>query len=282
MMTLDTIYNDIELKGIEMENEKAQKVLRDFEKRLGEEIEFPEEIANLEPRYQLIFLRFYQLANPIFPEKFYEVLTQHAYNTNQEIKDTIRELGMLLYPSRNKETIKRLLRFPTIQDISYDGHKTFSIQAKKMGSISFTLASSFYEESPIIDYIANTELGNACFQNTEILSALLPQEESRVSLCQGTFHQPFYHAYTINPQEKYITDLCLNAVMSEVDYEQIQQANPIITIKNEQFPELADITERRIGEPSDFFPILQIALYQQYIEQTSNTTQDIYVKKLQH
>lgn len=277
MTILDTIYNDTELKGIELENKKAEEVLQEFQSRVGGEIEFSEEIACLEPRYQLIFLRFYQLEVPTFPEIFYDVLSQQGFNTNQELKDTIRELGMLSNPDRNQETIKRLLQFSTIQDISYDNHKTFTIQAKTFGAVSFTLASRFYKDSPIVDYIDTVELGNACFQHTEILSALLPQEESRVSLCQGSFYQPFYHAYTRNPKEKYITDLCFNAVMSEEDFERMQQASPIVAVNNEQLSELESITERKTGASSDFFPILQVALYQQCLDRKPSP----YVKKLQ-
>lgn len=193
---------------------------------------------------------------------FYKLLNAFGYNKNNDFRDAIWYLSILPNPNKNKECIKRMLKLPFINDISYK-NGTYVIEGKEK-RISFELASHVFRNNATMKkYIENGSLPNRCHEHTYNISKYLPDFYAITSLCRRYFDKNYYHSYTLNPIENRIIDLCINAVLDRKTYEMIHEPINLSIIKNKNINEEIEKTSKEV-EFKNWHKVLLIAMYKQY------------------
>lgn len=203
-------------------------------------------------------------------ECFFDILRKYNYNMKQEIYDAIKELGLLKTPQKNKDTIKKLLYSPVIDDISFNGKDEFKIFSEKYGSISFKLASEYFKTNlDILFYINQNDLMRYCHAHTYFLSRKLPNNYSITSLLDYYFEGKYYHSYTYDIDTNIIIDLCRNCIINKDQYDNMFSPKVVATTLNNKVDEEISIINKKLSgtktESMVNLIILKIALYKQYL-----------------
>lgn len=211
----------------------------------------------------------------------YEILKKYNYNMNIEIRNAIFTLGNLKSTRHNKETIKKVLTSPIIQDVSYKRKGRYEIYSEKFGKINFLLASTYFKKNKeLTKYINETILNNECHSHAYYMSKLFKDYYSITSLCKYYFKGKYYHSYTYDKETNLIFDLCCNAVFSKESYDKLLNPIEVSTVLNKDIPSQLDITEYNTNHSSTMKELLKIALFKQYLnlKPEENLEPKLYVK----
>lgn len=268
-MAIDLLAESNELQNISLNNEIYDLVLKEFFSKVEinlnlEEYQTPEE--KLE-RLKIIYI---YMSKHL--DMFFEILKKYNYYMKKEIKNATFWLMELKDYNDNKELIKKLLKSPVIQDISFTPDHKFKIYSQIYGDFVFWPADYYFSNTDsIIDYMQQNTMSGNCHNNTYFISELFGDLYSITSICRSPFLNHYHHSYTYDPEKDIIIDLCYKAVFEKESYYDIFSPTEISVILNTEIDRELEITITNTCQPQDRCQLIKIALYKEYLQKIGYT-----------
>ncbi|MCH5167293.1 MAG: hypothetical protein J1F35_05305 [Erysipelotrichales bacterium] len=242
-----------------VDKELFRIVINEFLDIIGEKINFEnDDYITLATSIKRYF--FYESE---YVELWFDLLKKHNYSMKSEIKDIIDQLTSLPFPNLNKRLIKKLLKSPVVDDISYNGKGGFTIISPQYGEIKLMHTKEVFKDIKQVKKYMKDNITNCCHDNTYYLSGGFLNMYSITSLANHYFNHPFYHSYTYDKEIDCVIDLSLKCAMEKKTYDLIIEPKEIIMIQNRDIPQILANVESKTEQPEKRCQLLKIALYEQ-------------------
>ena len=278
MKTCKELYESVEYGGLKKTEIQCSQTIKSFLEKFPYSSSIMEEVEGKRPIEQFYHLQTLLLwVIPDYMDLFYNAANQYGYNRLDEIKQAVYMLGELPNPNVNKERIMSLLNIPIIQDVSFDSKDTFTIYSSEYPEIRFQLANKFLEgNAEIEEYFESTTLPNLCYQHTTFLADQFHDNLSTVATCEGLFHHPYHHAYSITPDNETVIDLTYNAVFSQDTFNRLERPKKVLYSKNynELIRDVQEALKNSNLDPDSYY-LLQAAIYEEYLSQENTSTKKL-------
>jgi len=144
---------------------------------------------------------------------FYEYAESNKFYNLFDLRVAIDSLATLDDLNKNNETIQTLLRSPVINDISFDGNHTFSVDSVH-SHFDFLVANKYFNNEKLMEHMKNFWNPLDCHQNTEILLRAQPDIVAVTALCKEPFGACIHHSYGFSKPEQLYVETSLNALFS--------------------------------------------------------------------
>lgn len=219
-------------------------------------------------RVKIEALKFLYVYTSKHLDLFFNILKTYNYSMKTEISGAILILSQLVDFDKNKNAIKKLLKSPFIQDISFDKNHRFTIYSEEYGKFIFQIASYYFRNNPDMKlYMQNNQLHHLCHQHTYYISQLFESFYSITAFCEaGISGDTFLHSYTYNEKENIIIDLSHNAIFDTETFYSIYTPMEISRTLNKNIDKELKITLENTVQPEDICELFSIALYKYYLK----------------
>lgn len=268
-MAIDLLAESNELQNISLNNEIYSLALRDFLSKVKTDLNL-EKYQTPEEKLERLKIIYIYMSEHL--DMFFEILKKYNYYMKKEIKNAAFWLMHLPDYNNNKELIKKLLKSPVIQDISFSPDHKFKIHSQIYGDFIFQPADYYFSNTDsIIDYMQQNTVARNCHNNTYFMSELFGDFYSITSVCRSPFLNHYHHSYTYDPENDIIIDLCYKAVFEKKSYYDIFCPTEISVILNTEIDRELEITSTNTCQPQDRHHLLRIALYKEYLQKIGYT-----------
>ncbi len=256
---LDLICDTWESKNEKEQLQTFKKVIDEYSAVCG--IDFRKENKFLSNDYQVFdYLLQVTVAGSQFFEGFHKILKKYGFNDKTYLDYMIKKITK---NANNMQAFAEgLVSAGVISDIYDMDNGSVNIESS-LGNYNFFLANEYYAGiKKIVKYIEEGDLRCNCHANALFLLKSLGKGEAVTAKCSTMFDNLYYHSYY--RYEGMITDLNINCVMSEEDYNKIYNPQIISVVNIDNLEEKQnDVKSKCLSTLND---LLEIAVYEEFLD----------------
>lgn len=257
-INLDPICDNWEAESEMKQMKILKKVIHEYSKLCN--VDFRKENKFAHNDYD-VFDSLFQLtvAQPQFFQGFYKILSKYAFNDKTYLDYAIKKITK--NASNVQAYINGLIATGMINDVYDEENNSVSIKSC-FGKYNFFFANEYYiENKEILDYIKNGNLNRNCHVNTLFLLKCLKKGEAVTAKCSSMFNNLYYHSYY--RCDEIISDLNINCVMSEDDYNKIYSPQIISVVNIDNLQEKQNRVKSNCK--STLEELLEVAVYEELL-----------------
>lgn len=283
MVSTDEIYNKFERDNIPKIDERSQEILDACHELIAPLLDM--KFFGSYPSNMLYNIKNRFVYDSSCCDYFFELLKEHNYNANEEIKSAILELSYPIFNRLSGNITLKYIKSPYIDSIEPTEHG-FKINSEQLGEFAFDFADHYYCEQPqITDYIYHEKLRGRCNHHVNFLTEQDPNLYSVTALVETIYlGYTFYHSYCWDKDNNKIIDLSSNIVMDKQQYDRLFKCEEIFMIEGRHLVEAATTAKQNNMDLESKVNPLAVALFQQYIWENNLTSPnpDIYSEQPQN
>jgi len=247
------------------EEENEAKQMEMFKKVIDEystlcKVDFRKENKFAHNDYN-VFDSLFQLtvAKPQFFEEFHNILNRYGFNDKTYLDYLIKKITK--NSSNLNAFINGLIDIGMINDVYDIENNSVNIDSL-LGKYNFFFANEYYiDNKEILDYIQNNNINRNCHVNTLFLLKCLKKGEAVTTKCSSMFNNLYYHSYY--RYAGMISDLNINCVMNEKDYNKIYNPQIISVVNIDNLEEKQNRVKNECR--STLEDLLEIAVYEEIL-----------------
>ena len=256
---------DLDLICDKWESDNEAKQMQMFKKVIDEysklcNVDFRKENKFANNDYD-VFDSLFQLtvAQPQFFEGFHNILNRYGFNDKTYLDYLIKKITK--NASNLNAFINGLIDVEMINDVYDIENNSVNIDSL-LGKYNFFFANEYYiDNKEILDYIQNDDINRNCHVNTLFLLKCLKKGEAVTAKCSSMFNNLYYHSYY--RYDEMISDLNINCVMNEKDYNKIYNPQIISVVNIDNLEEKQNrVKNECISTLED---LLEIAVYEEVL-----------------
>ncbi|MCI8519077.1 MAG: hypothetical protein HFJ51_03035 [Clostridia bacterium] len=259
---LDQICDKWEAENKQRQIEIFKKVIDEYSKLCN--VDFRKENKLAHNDYE-VFDCLFQLtvAQPQFFEEFHNILNKYGFNDKTYLDYLIKKVTK--NASNLNAFINGLIDVGMINEIYDIENHSVNIESF-LGKYNFFSANEYYiDNKEVKDYIQNGNLNRNCHLNTLFLLKGLKKGEAVTAKCSSMFNNLYYHSYY--RCDGIISDLNINCVMQEKDYNKIYNPQIISVVNIDNLEEKQNKVKNDCE--STLVDLLEIAVYEEILNKNT-------------
>lgn len=261
-INLDQICDKWEAENKQRQIEIFKKVIDEYSKLCN--VDFRKENKLAHNDYE-VFDCLFQLtvAQPQFFEEFHNILNKYGFNDKTYLDYLIKKVTK--NASNLNAFINGLIDVGMINEIYDIENNSVNIESF-LGKYNFFSANEYYiDNKEVTDYIQNGNLNRNCHLNTLFLLKGLKKGEAVTAKCSSMFNNLYYHSYY--RCDGIISDLNINCVMQEKDYNKIYNPKIISVVNIDNLEEKQNKVKNDCE--STLVDLLEIAVYEEILNKNT-------------